>query len=103
MTKEYKFLLVNADGCEMMDVRTDNFKNARGTFAQYYSGKYKIIWTDKYGQRNEKNVRLQFDIATTHKNLWVVWSANSYTAINTGDPSRSLSLQKITVDILRTI
>ena len=58
MKQEYRFWLVNAEGCEMMDVRTDNFKNARGTFAAYYSGKYKIIWTDKYGKHNEKNVRL---------------------------------------------
>ena len=58
MTQEYRFSLVNEEGCEMMDVRTDNFKNARGTFAAYYSGKYKIVWTDKYGQYSEKNVRL---------------------------------------------
>ena len=58
MKQEYRFWLVNAEGCEMMDVRTDNFKNARGTFAAYYSGKYQIIWTDKYGQHNKRNVRL---------------------------------------------
>ena len=58
MKQEYRYLLVNAEGCEIMDVRTDYFRSARGIFAAYYSGKYKIVWINKYGQRNEKNVRL---------------------------------------------
>lgn len=58
MKSEYRFLLVNAEGCEMMDVRTNNFRNARGTFAQYYSGRYRVVWLDRYRRRNEKNVIL---------------------------------------------
>jgi len=58
MKNEIKFWLVNIEGCVMDDVSTDTFRNARKYFEAQFGGKYKIQWTDKYGQQNEKNVRL---------------------------------------------
>lgn len=53
-----KFWLVNNEGCEMKGVTATNFRNARKELQQWFAGKYKIVWTDKWGVHNEKNVRL---------------------------------------------
>ena len=55
---DIKFYLVNSEGCVMTEVWTDTFRNARGTFAASYSGKYKVAWIDKYSNNNERNVKL---------------------------------------------
>lgn len=65
MKKEFKFVLVNSDGCIMMDTRTSSFKKARSTFKQlcstfkqFFGGKYTIQWHDEYGFSQKKNVVL---------------------------------------------
>jgi hypothetical protein len=58
MKNELHYMLVSEEGCIMAYVDTDTLRNARGTFAVSYSGKYRIVWVDKYQRHQEKNVRL---------------------------------------------